>query len=125
MQISEWIEKLSAIEKKATPGPWSLHRDDDGDTERVHALGHWTGCDEGDDSYNQVGIIKLPVEKYGYGCAWASETNGSFIAESRNALPVLLEMVKILSEECALIATVDGRKSVALSRCEKLLSEEK
>lgn len=89
------IAKTLELAEKATKEPWKLHKDSEGDAELIFAPGQKTGCDEDDYAYNNVGtILKLPVEKYGYGCAWASEDNGEFIAHSRTAAPVLARMVE-------------------------------
>lgn len=93
MNVQEYKAKLEEWKKAreaATQGPWYLNKDSEGDVERVHARNH-TGCNEEDEVYNEVGIVKLPVEKYGYGCAWGSEPNGEFIVLSANHWTELID----------------------------------
>lgn len=103
-------ERLSA----ATPGPWHTFKDSDGDIEFVQA-NHATGCDEQDECFSTVGIIKLPVEKYGYGCAWASEPNAELIANAPSDIEYLLALVERYEKALEFYADLKNWRTVTVS----------
>lgn len=83
---TELAKRALELAKNATPDRWILHRDDDGEADKIiFSTPQDTGCDENDECYNTV--CTVPVEKYGYGCAWDSEGNAEFIAAARTLLP--------------------------------------
>lgn len=123
MTINEYLEKLSAIEKKACSAPWVYCHG--------NSFDHWELWNPNESTW--VVQDDSGVEPF--------TDDLELIKESRNALPVLIEMVKILSEtqrkvlywaqggcsecdgwsnECEHIA--DTLKKT-LARCEKLLEE--
>jgi hypothetical protein len=89
------------LEAKATPGPWVRHEENEGDTDsvihpdikKVGPFKSQTGCDEDDDTYTEV--CRVPVEKYGYGCAWSSENNANLIVFARNTFRSRAEALKV------------------------------
>lgn len=86
-----WNDYLTSVlerANKASKTPWIIHKDSDGDIISIHSE-ELTGCDEQDETYNE--ICKMPVEKYGYGCAWDSMPNADFIAHSREDIPRLVK----------------------------------
>lgn len=77
------IEKLRALEKKATPGPWDFHE---------HR------CKVRDANFQTVSDC--------YGDAERMVKNGIFIVALRNAAPALLDEIERLREEVARLKRV-------------------
>lgn len=93
--IDKLLKEFKEARSAASKSPWSILKDKDGDAKRVFAS-DITGCDEDDETYSQVGIIELPVEKYGYGSAWASEPNGEFICLAANKSDKLIKIIEVM-----------------------------
>lgn len=81
------LAELKKVCDAATEGPWAAKSDEIWE-HFVSAKGK-TGCDEDDNAYHTV--CYMPNEHGGYSCAWGSEPNAQFIAQSRTALPRLID----------------------------------
>jgi len=93
--LDKLLKEFKEARSAASKSPWSILKDKDGDAKRVFAS-DITGCDEDDETYSHVGIIELPVEKYGYGSAWASEPNGEFICLAANNSDKLIRILEVM-----------------------------
>jgi hypothetical protein len=103
------LDRLRELEAKATPGPWTYHdREGDWPPSNVSAT-EQTGCNEEDDCHNVV--CSLPSSAYGYEANFYS--NGPLIAETRNALPKLLEALEVATEALKTFREYDGHPVVA------------
>ena len=125
MTLEQRLKEIRERCDAATKGPWEPVKDNDGDITQIQSFANvferQTGCDEEDETYNIV--CNLPVEKYGYGSAWDSKPNSSFIAHARTDVPMLLEMVEIRNEivYCPLHHMLDWGKYK--ERLEKIAEE--
>lgn len=130
--IDKLLKEFKEARSAASKSPWSILKDKDGDAKRVFAS-DITGCDEDDETYSQVGIIELPVEKYGYGSAWASEPNGEFICLAANKSDKLIKIIEVMRKRLENIKEIQehlGGESVllddvneALQQAEKIAGE--
>lgn len=65
----------------------------------------WTACDAEDEVYNT--ICRFPLEKYGYGCAWASEPNAECIVKAHEFVLWTIERIRYLEKVIEAIRDVD------------------
>lgn len=91
-KLQQWLEEQKQICEKATEGPWKLiGNDDDGKGQWVSASAA-TGTDEDDQEH--CSVCTITDASYSYACNY--HKNGSFISNSRTALPIALKVIERL-----------------------------
>lgn len=103
MTLPELLDKLEAIEKKATPGPWEC--DDIGMYIHGPTVRSDKGRTPGEGTYPLAMVRGWGHLQY-LGAKEGEEiqkAHGLLIAESRNALPVLIKCLRVAREALQLI----------------------
>lgn len=84
------IERLAAVEREATPGPWAAGWNGDPDADGKDAAAPY-----GIVAWNNGNVAELAPNPYGHAQDWpAVEANAAAIVALRNAAPVLIELAR-------------------------------
>lgn len=85
--ITKFLNELSELEAKATSGPWETYKDPCGDL---------SGIREASERAWDIVTCYIPYENQGID----KQEDAKFIVASRNALPRLIEAMRVLIRAC-------------------------
>ena len=90
MTAQEWLDELERLSKAATPGPWNISEQGTNETYHHRIQSYYTGKE----TPEHIAYVVLPN-------VFGNIDDAAYIAAACNAVPMLVEMVKYLSEEAS------------------------